>query len=53
MHMPNGLVGCCLARAGAVVVRPICSGSDSNVDLYLVVDGASEGCVPYRLTYAL
>lgn len=51
MHLPSGLVGCCLSEPGTVTGTFDCSSRTRKADAYIVVDGSEDECRDYRLEY--
>lgn len=55
-HHPSGLLGCCVSGPGKVDFAVTCSGSNEDVDAFLVTTaapGGSVSCAPYSIRYHL
>jgi hypothetical protein len=51
MHLPSGLVGCCLSEPGTVTGTFDCSSRKRQADAYIIVDGSDDECRDYHLEY--
>jgi hypothetical protein len=53
VHQPNGLLGCCLSEPGNVGLDVECSTVRKALDAFVIVDGNTNECAPYDVSFHL